>query len=470
MKIRHQHPSSDLSWTVQAPLTLETPTGEVVDIDAWSLAGLVWPEAAGDCPQTGILSVPFQGVDIRFPVRLSSNSSTGTADFEGLSGRQRETLAIFYRSLLSGKMASSEDVITSLDTPVDLVPMGETESEISQAGARVLPAPIRVILNVALYVGLAILVSTVLGTTLFNSFMRIDLEHGRVVAPIVDRLPAGEGFVKSISVLPGEAVKEGDILVRIKDPVAEARLTHSRAQLSVAEKELSDLLQAIGDLEDLHTVASPQTRAASVVQVYARFVGDRGFENMYVRWTDLLATDPVSALQNDPFVFALSRLKEVETAFRAKIRGLRAARDAQRGELNSSHVRAPSDGIVHEILVRKGQPYRPSDLAVVFEADTPRVVVGWVSQSYAQTIFVGMPASIGLNVGGSRRNLAGVVTDVTAGSDPRRPGEFGILVTVTSKTLSYEETREQLRRNAPVSLEVRKAIAQKFFDKVSAVF
>ena len=34
-----------------------------------------------------------------------------------------------YRNLLTGKMATTADMITSLDTPVDLVPMGETDEE-----------------------------------------------------------------------------------------------------------------------------------------------------------------------------------------------------------------------------------------------------------------------------------------------------------------------------------------------------
>ena len=150
MKVCHQTPGSGLDWKVRAPLIVETPSGATVAIAQWSLAGLDWPEDVPECPATGTLSVPFQGVDIRFPVRLAKGGA-GIVHLEGLSGRQRETLALFYRSLLSGRMASSGDVITSLDTPVDLVPMDETEDEQVRKPMRLLPRPVRVAFHVITY-------------------------------------------------------------------------------------------------------------------------------------------------------------------------------------------------------------------------------------------------------------------------------------------------------------------------------
>lgn len=86
---------------------------------------------------------------MRFPVRLFKQENEGLVSLEGLSGRQRETLALFYRSLLSGKMASSGDVITRLDTPVDLVPMEQTEEEQAEQPVKFTPRPIRVQFNIA---------------------------------------------------------------------------------------------------------------------------------------------------------------------------------------------------------------------------------------------------------------------------------------------------------------------------------
>ncbi|WP_144432456.1 HlyD family secretion protein [Shimia marina] len=456
-----------MSWTVQAPLTLETPTGEQVGISAWSLAGLEWPEDAGECPQTGVLSVPFQGVDVRFPVRLVQKEAGALVAFEGLSGRQRETLAIFYRSLLSGKMASSGEVITSLDTPVDLVPMGETEEEVAASSQKGLPAPLRIAINVTMYVLVAGLILSILGASLFKSVTRIDVQHGRVVAPIVERLPSNEGYVKSIHVEAGQAVEAGQILVRLTDPIAQGALTETRAKLTLAQKEYLDVQAAIAQLETERPDLTLETRGALFSQTYARFVGDRGFDTLWARWLKLRESDPLAAEGIDPFAFAIARLREIETALLAKVRSLRAARDGQKRGLSLNHVRAPSDGIVHEVLVRKGQFYGPKDLAVVFESNAPRVAMGWVSERYAETLFIGMPAQIGVNVAGERQSISGEVSDVRAGSDPRRPGEFGIIVTVTPLGMEAEETKAVLRMDAPVSLETRRPFAQKIFNRVN---
>ncbi|WP_294225890.1 biotin/lipoyl-binding protein [uncultured Shimia sp.] len=470
MKIRHQSAGSDLSWTVQAPLTFETPAGDVVRIEAWSLAGLNWPEEAGECPQTGVLSVPFQGVDVRFPVRLTQPNAENHVEFEGLSGRQRETLALFYRALLSGQMASSEDVITSLDTPVDLVPMEETEEEKEASTKGRWPTPIRAALHVLVYGMVALSVATILGVSVFNSVTRINVQHGRVVAPIAEHLPASEGFVKSISVQAGDAVVAGQVLVRLKDPEAQGKLDLARAKLAQEQSELLHISQTLEALTTYHSVDAADVRAAVMGQAYARFVGDRGFETLWDRWQAMLPQNPIAAIALDPFQFAVMRLREVEAAQLAKVRGLRATRDAHKSAISLGHVRAPTNGVVHEVLVRKGQPYDHDDLAVVFEADTPRVVQGWVSERFADTIFVGMSACIGINALGQKQTIAGLVTDVEAGADPRRPGEFGIIVTVTPRDLSAAETKDALRQDAPVNLEVRRPWAQRLIDHVQTLW
>ncbi len=469
MKISHQSPSSDLSWTVQAPLKLETPAGECVQITAWSLSGLEWPDPKIEIPKTGILSVPFQGVDVRFPVRLSQQQDSSFVQFDGLSGRQRETLSLFYRSLLSGRMASSDDVITCLDTPVDLVPMSETEEEREESVKGRLPTPIRAVLHVTIYLLIAITIASILGASVFNSVTRINVQHGRVVAPIAEQLPASEGFVKSISVTPGERVLQGQILVRLKDPETQGKLDLTRARLAREQAVLSEISSTIRALLRLQDTDLSPRGVAEVGQAYARFIGDRGFDSLVERWEkDRETGEPQSTLA--PFRFAMTRLREIEAAQFAKVRELRATRDAQKAAIQLSHVRAPADGIVHDVLVRKGQPYRRGDLAVTFESDAPRVAEGWVSERYAETIFIGMPATIGLNSAGEKHRLAGTVTNVRASADPRRPGEFGIVVTVTPADLSSEQTKTLLRIDAPVSLETRRPWAQRIITRVQSLW
>ncbi len=461
MKITHQNSGSALDWEVQAPLVVETPTGEMVHIARWSLAGLVWPEDGPDCPSDGTLSVPFQGVDIRFPIRLTRKDARAVVVLEGLDGRQRETLALFYRSLLSGRMASSGDVITSLDTPVDLVPMGETEEEVAASRKRALPRPLRVLLHSVGYIGLACAVVGFLGSSIFKSMDRIDVQHGRVKAPINQALPARTGFVEHIAVVAGQVVQEGDVLITLRDPKNHAKLTQARAQIDVAQTSQKQLLRALETVRNLDRDMPAERHRATVERVYIRHVRDRGFETVWAPWIALPEAVRDTAEQAhvlNPFAFTIARLEERGAQLRADIKGLKGLRDAHREIIARNVVRAPSDGIVREVLVRPGQPFGAQDTDLIFETAAPRVTLGWVSEKLAETIFIGMPATIGFNEQGRKVEVAGAVIDVQAGDDPRRPGEFGIIVTIAATELSPAETKARLRPGAPVNLATKRQL------------
>ena len=173
MKIRHERPMSDLSFQVRAPLGLELAPGEVVSVTCWSLNGLEFPHDTDVLPSQGVLSIPFQGVDNRIPVRFMPGGTDRELIFEGLTGRQRETLAVFYRSILSGKMASTEDIITSLDTPVDLVPMEETEEERVEDSKGKTPRILRVLWSLSLYAMVGAVVFGMLGQQIWSRLSAI---------------------------------------------------------------------------------------------------------------------------------------------------------------------------------------------------------------------------------------------------------------------------------------------------------
>jgi hypothetical protein len=209
---------SDLSFEVRAPLGLELATGERVTVCSWSLQGVDFPGDSDLLPKEATLSIPFQGVDIRFPVSLSSEPKSRFLRFEGLTVRQRETLALFYRSILSGRMAPAEDVITSLDTPVDLVPMEETEDEMHAATAGKSPRAVRAVLAVVTYLALAVAVFWTLGAGIYGKLSEVPIPTARIEAPLLPHLVAQSGFVKDLMVAPGDAVAAGDILVRVTTP------------------------------------------------------------------------------------------------------------------------------------------------------------------------------------------------------------------------------------------------------------
>lgn len=464
MKIRHEAPDSNLDWKVQAPLVLETPLGDTVRITSWSLAGLVWPEDAPDCPKTGTLSVPFQGVDVRFPVRLSVQDKEGLVSLEGLSGRQRETLALFYRSLLSGKMASSNDVITSLDTPVDLVPMEQTEEEQAEQPVKFIPRPIRVLFNIATYLLIAAMVVGVIGNNIFTNLDRIDIQHGRVLAPMNDSFPSRGGFVESVEVYVGQRVQAGEILIRLRDPQLMADLEQAEAELIIAQREHQQALDALEELAQQDGSADESMRIAVASRHYTSFVGGGGFDDIRQQWSAMRGRDASLTSVTDP-VSIVTTLVQSETARLAgRVEAARASRDALADVIDHNHIRAPSDGIVHEVLVQPGQLFGAQESDLIFERAEPRVTLGWVSEKFAETLYIGMPATIGLNENGQKVTLQGAVVDVRAGDHPERPGEFGIMVTVAATELDPLTTKTRLRLGAPVNLEAKRQLGQRLRD------
>lgn len=469
MKVLYEPPETELAWKVRAPLVVETPTGEAVRIESWSLAGIVWPDDAPACPQTGTLSVPFQGVDIRFPIRLVLQEDGTTVGFEGLSGRQRETLALFYRSLLSGRMASSAEVITSLDTPVDLVPMGETETEQTQQPVRFIPRPLRVAFNVATYLLIATMVVGVLGNNIFTNLDRIDIQHGRVLAPMVQAFPERKGFIETLESAPGSKVRAGDILIRLRDPETQALLQGVEVELGVATEAYGHVAEALAELEDQEGAENLTLRMAVASRLYARFIGTNGFDDMRRQWITLRERNRELTTAYDPLLIVRDILRAEAASRAAKVASLKASRASYLEMIDRNHVRAPTNGTVRALQAQVGAPFGAMDEDLLFETDDPRVTIGWVSERFAETVFIGMPATIGLNERGEKIKIPGAVTDVRAGDHPERPGEFGIVVTVTATGVSSADTKTRLRIGAPVNLEAKRQLGKRFRDWVEKV-
>jgi hypothetical protein len=164
MEVRHEAPIPDTLFRVTAPLIVGFGDGTWLRVNQWNLRGLYDARLAECTLDEVMLSVPFQGVGIFFEVTLVPGEGTDEFLFRDLTGRQRETLALFYRNLLSGRMAVTDEIITSLDTPVDLVPMEETEIEKQLGKAARAPRPLRAAASILVYVLIFVLVFSYLGS------------------------------------------------------------------------------------------------------------------------------------------------------------------------------------------------------------------------------------------------------------------------------------------------------------------
>lgn len=470
MKIRHERPEADLAYSVRAPLGLELPDGRQLKVTEWSLAGLVLPDDLDIAPERGVLSIPFQGVDIRFPVKLGAGGAPNERVFEGLTGRQRETLAVFYRSILSGKMAATDEVITALDTPVDLVPMGETDEEKAVGSAGKAPRSLRVVLNVVLYLAFAGAVFGLLGSMIFNKLDGIALQHGRIQAPFHVHLAPDSAYVAKIRVAPGDAVTRGDVLVDLNDPERDGDVERAREDLSEAEARVREARRRWQFHEARRPDARAELEAAYAAAVAARrpadFFGGYDLAAVEAAWMRLRAFDEGISLEPNDFNDIAQQLLELLQDRKDDERRLRRELSNAKDAANSFDILAETDGRVMDVPVFRDQFLRRGQTALTLEADTPRQAVGWVEEDLAATLYVGMTAWVTLTVGAEKRRERAEIVDIVAGVDPARPDAFGLLVTLAFKDQSVDHLRDMFRPNAPVQIELDRDWAK----RVRAVF
>ncbi len=460
MRVRHERPMSELEYMVRAPLHLTLVGGKSVTIERWSLNSLMYPDEVAVLPKVGALSVPFQGVFVSFDVKFEEGDEPGELVFKDLSGRQRETLAVFYRSILSGKMASTDDMITSLDTPVDLVPMGETEEEETKGKAKEGNRLLRVLWNVAFYLVFAAVVFGTIGSQIFNRLSHVTLDHARIVAPIVD-LNAPEGaFVDRVLVDEGDVVERGDTLVRLSNPELEADLEDVREDIAYQERLVEEATERlVAHRQDVELDRDPY-RLAFLRAVEAREVKDFAsmtrLQDVYATWSALNRYDRDFTIGSHPLAVRerqlTAELEEMETKLSRLRRDLGNIKDS----LTASDIVATSDGVVVTVNAFEDQFIARGQNAVQLEEDAPRVIQAWLNEARSDAIYVGMKATVRFGGGSQSRSADVTISDITARIDPTISDEFGLVVTATFNDMTLEETRDQLRIDAPATLRAIK--------------
>ncbi|WP_299880208.1 HlyD family efflux transporter periplasmic adaptor subunit [uncultured Sulfitobacter sp.] len=460
MNIRHECPLPDLSFSVTAPLSVTKANGRKFVAQRWSLAGLWCDEDAGDMTGDVFLSVPFQGVDVSFQVTLTSTDMPGFFAFQDLTVRQRETLGLFHQSLLAGRMVSAGEMITALDTPVDLVPMGETEEEQIVGEAKAKPRGARILWNAVSYVLIALFLVTFLGTQIWQRLSYIALDHGRFIAPVVAYEAPQAGYVGKVAVAVGDQVKAGDILVRLEDPDRQSDVEEVRAEILLAEQQLRmaqdrlarhiarraaekaalqrafDVLWGPWQHNDPHLQTYPAEIEAARLTLY-NF--DRGRDAEALMHLDMVQTLQDAAHQRE---LELRRWKR-------ELRHRKAAAD----ELV---VRAKSNGTVHHLHTVKGSYVARGALVVEVEDNAPRLAMGWVDDDLAASVFVGMQAEVAFMHRGQSKRMLGVVSDLQAGTHTAQPDRFGLVVTIKAQDTGVKNSRKWFRRNAPAQLRLKR--------------
>ncbi len=456
MQIRHERPMSDLTYKVRAPLKLTLETGKVVAVDNWSLTGITYPESIDVLPKSAVLAIPFQGVDVQFDVKFTNGPEKGELLFADLTGRQRETLAVFYRSILSGKMASTEDVITSLDTPVDLVPMGETEEEIAIGTVGKPNRLLRILWNVFFYAALAFVIFGLIGSQIFTRVSQVTLDHARIVAPIVELRSTENAFIDDILVELGQEVSRGDVLIRLNQPDLESALEDVREDIEIAERDQAAAEDRLLAHRMVRTQQREPLRRAFLNGVtrapHTQIAEGRNIAPLVDAKDALDRFDQETRRRRGP-EFAIDR--ELQREFEERsVRLSRFRRDLGNAKdaIDGTDIVAQVDGTITSIDIFEDQFVSRGAQVITIEENAPRVARAWLNEARSEAVYVGMETNIRFNDGFGTRSLPGVITDISAGIDPSASSEFGMIITTTFNDLTVAELRENFRPDAPISL------------------
>jgi multidrug resistance efflux pump len=458
MNIRHERPMPDMAFRMQAPLGLSLPDGQRAAVREWSLTGLTSYDLPDEPLVEAILSIPFQGVVLSFPVTLEKDPGQPIYRFRNLTGRQRETLSLFYRSLLSGKMATTGDMITSLDTPVDLIPMEETEQEREIAVSTKTPRGFRTLMVLVVYMVLSLSVFGYLGSLVLHRINEITVQHARFIAPIEPVSAQVSGFVSDIIAEPGAYVAAGEPILQLSDPQAERRLEDLRrdkvsAEIALAEA-MADLARHEAGRASERRKLQADLQAAIAERRPRDFLGGYDLDEVEDANRALMMFD--NGLSAAPRDFNSIGAQYIALADdrRQRLRIIERDFETYRAALNNLTVIAPRNGRVATFFVSEGQYLRAGTDLLDFEEDRPRTVQGWLDHRYSGAVFEGMPSIVTFNLTGEKRALDARVVRVEAALDPARPNNYGIMVVLEADGISTEESRVLFSRNAPAAVSL----------------
>ncbi|GAB4235259.1 MAG: efflux RND transporter periplasmic adaptor subunit [Acidobacteriota bacterium] len=237
--------------------------------------------------------------------------------------------------------------------------------------------------------------------------------RARTVAPVAAKVMAA---VLEVAVEEGSRVRAGDLLVRLDDKDAQARLAQAEAARSEAEAALEEVAKAIEVARSAREAAAAQAALA---------------EATYRRFQQLLERKSVSRQEFDEVEAKLkaaqAQLRQAEEGVaaaeakqaqvQAKIAQAEAAVEQARVYLRDCTVRAPFAGIVSEKRVDVGQLAVPGQPLLILEDPTEHEA--WVAVPEGRIAEVRLDMAVQVAVaalGGD--TLAGTVREIIPRADP----------------------------------------------------
>lgn len=211
-------------------------------------------------------------------------------------------------------------------------------------------------------------------------------------------IPDVSGTVVDVPVEPNEPLKEGDVLFKIDPRPYELEVKRLEAQLKGAEQDVKEL-EAAQDTAQARVDAAEAERDRTKQE----FERTEGAAPGAVSERDINTRKGYFLANEADLRAARSELVQIELNIGSRIDGkdtrvleIEAQLEKARYDLERTVVRAPSDGIVTQVALRKGSravnlPLRP---AMVFIPSERRRIVASFWQNSLRNIEEGQPAEV----------------------------------------------------------------------------
>lgn len=187
------------------------------------------------------------------------------------------------------------------------------------------------------------------------------------------------GIVSEISVSTGDTVKAGDLLLTLDNTDATLALNEINSRIATQQKSVQSA-----------KLLAEQSRIS--VQEKERKLSDA---------RELLAAGAVTGesvrnLQNELDVEkqSLKKLQNDITVQESQLRELASQKSIRSQEVNRTNLRAPMNGVVLDVLPRKGEAVNRYETYVMFAPDAPLVVLAEVDEMFSNSLQIGQKCEV----------------------------------------------------------------------------
>jgi len=223
---------------------------------------------------------------------------------------------------------------------------------------------------------------------------------------------AADGMITTLDVRPGSIVHDGSTIATLQNPDLQANVVDAQTQLDAARADVasaqSEAQATRLDKQAAYATALSESKQADVTRdadsrLHAQgLIGDLQYRVALIKSQE---THGLAGIDRRQIGVDTADANAKIAAVQAKVDQLSALVGAKEAQLGTLDVHAGSDGIVQSVAVDRGQRVAlGAEIARVANLSDLKAVLQ-VAESDLHGVAIGMPVSIDMNGGGTRRGF-----------------------------------------------------------------